>query len=193
MFDRNDENSEIKINSKSRLTPLIGVFLILVAVGLFVFFARPVGRQVGDLQANVALKTQELNEMKQKIADMDSAKQEYGLTSELQRMEMLRSIPVGLKQDGAIEDLVALAEENNVYFTSIGFGKGSTDKQKIGSLQVSAGFEGTYEDLIEFLRDLEQNKRMFKVNSISVQLIDTDVIGFKRAVFSLAMETFYQE
>lgn len=193
MFDRNDENSEIKINSESRLMPLIGVFLILVSVGLFVFFAKPVGRQVGDLQANVVLKTQELNEMKQKIADMDSAKQEYGLTSELQRMEMLRSIPVGLKQDGAIEDLVALAEENNVYFTSIGFGKGSTDKQKIGSLQVSAGFEGTYEDLIEFLRDLEQNKRMFKVNSISVQLIDTDVIGFKRAVFSLAMETFYQE
>lgn len=193
MLGKQETSPEIKISTESKFAPLMGALLILVAMSAFVFFIRPIGVQVKDLEANVVLKTEEFSAVKQSIDEMEKAQQEYGLTSELQRMEMIRSIPVGLKQDEAIQDLVALAEKNNVYFTSIGFGKGMTDKDKIGSLQVSAGFDGTYDDLIDFLKDLEQNKRIFKVNSISVQLIDTDVIEFKRAIFSLAMETFYQE
>lgn len=68
-----------------------------------------------------------------------------------------------------------------------------TDREKIGALQISSSFDGTYEDLISFLKALEQNKRMFKVNSVSAQLMDTDVMGLKRAVFALSIETFYQE
>lgn len=184
---------EVKISTQSRSLPLVGAFMILISVVALVFFVRPIGKQVDELKASVIGKTQELDAMKTQVAEMESAEKTYGLTSELQRMEMIRSIPVGVKQDEAISDLVTLAKENDIDLTSIGFGKGMTDKQKIGSLQISAGFDGTYEDLIEFLKDLEQNKRMFKVNSISVQLVNTDVIGFKRAIFSLAMETFYQE
>ncbi|MFA7685766.1 MAG: hypothetical protein WCX95_03115 [Candidatus Gracilibacteria bacterium] len=194
MLGKNETASpEVKISTQSRSMPLIGVFVILLSVVAFVFFVRPIGKQVDELKASVISKTQELDISNKQIAEMKSAEDTYGLTSELQRMEMLRSVPLGVKQDGAIEDLVDLSKENNIDLTSIGFGKGMTDKEKIGSLQVSAGFEGTYEDLIEFLKDLEQNKRLFKVNSISVQLVDTDVVGFKRAIFSLAMETFYQE
>jgi Tfp pilus assembly protein PilO len=106
---------------------------------------------------------------------------------------MLRSIPIGVSQDKAIEDIVQLVKDNNITLNSIGFSKGITSKDKIGVLQVSAGFEGTYEDLITFLKALEQNKRMFRVNSISVQLMNTEMAGLKRAVFSLSMDTFYQE
>lgn len=194
MLGKNETASpEVKISTESKSMSLIGAFLILLSVTAFVFFVKPLGKQVDDLQVSVIGKTQELDVSDKKIAEMKSAEEAYGLTSELQRMEMIRSIPVGLKQDEAIQDLVTLAKENNIDLTSIGFGKGMTDKEKIGSLQVNAGFDGTYEDLIAFLKDLEQNKRMIKVNSISVQLVDTDVVGFKRAIFSLAMETFYQE
>lgn len=194
MLGKNETTTpEVKISTQSRSLPLVGVFMVLISVVAFVFFVKPLGKQVSDLKVSVLEKTQKLEATDKQIAEMKNAKEAYGLNNELQRTQMLGLIPEGVKQDGAIEDIVALADENNVDLTSIGFGKGMTDKEKIGSLQVSAGFDGTYEDLIEFLKDLEQNKRMFKVNSISVQLVNTDVIGFKRAIFSLAMETFYQE
>jgi Tfp pilus assembly protein PilO len=194
MLGKNETTApEVKISTQSRSMPLIGAFMILVSVAVFVFLVKPIGNKVDELQVSVIGKTQELNAMKERIKVMENSKTEYGLTNELQKMEVENSVPVGVRQDGAITDLVNLAKDNNIDLTSIGFGKGGTDKEKIGSLQISAGFDGTYEDLIAFLKDLEQNRRMFKVNSISVQLVDTDVIGFKRAIFSLAMETFYQE
>lgn len=185
--------SEIGLKNGSRAAPLIGVILIFLAVTAWIFFVRPFWQGVDGLKADVFQKNQELDKLKTQVADMEKAENSLGLSSELERLEMLRSIPIGLKQDEAIKDIVQLAKDNRVELTSIGFGKGMTDKAKIGALQVSASFDGTYEDLIGFLKALEQNARMFTVNSISVQLIDTDVVGLKRAVFALAMNTFYQE
>jgi len=186
-------DAEIEVRNDGRLMPLIGVGLIFVAVVLFVFFVRPFNQAVAKVDAETTLKTQELDKLKAKVADMEAAQKKLGVNSELQKLEMLRSIPIGVSQDKAIEDIVQLVKDNNITLNSIGFSKGITSKDKIGVLQVSAGFEGTYEDLITFLKALEQNKRMFRVNSISVQLMNTEMAGLKRAVFSLSMDTFYQE
>jgi Tfp pilus assembly protein PilO len=185
--------SETSLSDSSRGASLVGIFLILLSVVAFTFFIRPFGQKVDAVKADVAGKTQELNDLKQQVFDMENAENTLGLASELERLEMLSLIPVGLKQDEAIKDVVRLAEDNNITLTSIGFGKGMTDREKIGALQISSSFDGTYEDLISFLKALEQNKRMFKVNSVSAQLMDTDVMGLKRAVFALSIETFYQE
>ena len=193
MLTQNTTASEIEVKGTSRATSFIGMFLILLSVLAFVLFVRPLATSVDNIKADVVGKTDELDGLKQQVADMEKAENSLGFTSELQRLEMMRSIPVGLKQDEAIKDIVQLSKDHSITLTSIGFGKGMTDKAKIGSLQVNASFDGTYEDLIEFLRALEQNARMFRVNSISVQLINTDVVGLKRAVFALAMDTFYQE
>jgi len=187
------QTQEIGLTNNSRAITLVGVFLILLSVLALTFFVRPFSQKVDAIKTDVSSKTQELDALKQQVADMENAENTLGLTSELERLEMLSLIPVGLKQDEAIKDIVQLAEDNNITLTSIGFGKGMTDKEKIGTLQVSSSFDGTYEDLISFLKALEQNKRMFRVNSISVQLMDTDVMGLKRAIFALSMETFYQE
>jgi Tfp pilus assembly protein PilO len=186
-------NSEIEIKKDPKLMSLIGVGLIFVAMILFVFFVRPFHQAVAKVKEETILKTQELTALKTKVADFENAKTKLGVNSELQKLEMLRSIPIGVSQDKAIEDIVQLAKDHNIELSSIGFSKGITSKSKIGILQVSAGFDGTYEDLTEFLKALEQNKRMFRVNSISVQLMNTDTVGLKRAVFSLSMDTFYQE
>ncbi|MFA6917473.1 MAG: hypothetical protein WC285_01375 [Candidatus Gracilibacteria bacterium] len=184
---------EIGIKGTSRTSSFVGVFMIILAVLAFALFVKPLATSVGNLKADVASKTVELDSLKTQVADMEKAENMLGSTSELQRLEMIRSIPVGLKQDEAIKDIVQLSKDYNIELTSIGFGKGMTDRAKIGALQVNASFDGTYEDLTEFLRALEQNARMFRVNSISVQLMNTDVVGLKRAVFALAMDTFYQE
>lgn len=186
-------NAEIEIRKDSRLMPLIGVILIFVAMILFIFFVRPFHQAVAKVDDEMVLKTQELDNLKVKVADMEAAEKKLGVNSELQKLEMLRSIPIGVSQDKAIEDIVQLVKDNNITLNSIGFSKGSVSKEKIGVLQVSAGFEGTYDDLLVFLKALEQNKRMFRVNSISVQLMNTEAVGLKRAVFSLSMGTFYQE
>jgi len=186
-------NSEIAIKKDPRLMPLIGVILIFVAVLFFTFFVRPFHQAVATVQDETVLKMQELDNLKAKVADMETAEKKLGVNSELQKLEMLRSIPIGVSQDKAIEDIVQLAKDHNITLNSIGFSKGITSKSKIGILQVSSGFEGTYDDLVEFLKAIEQNKRMFRVNSISVQLTNTDMVGVKRAIFSLSMDTFYQE
>ena len=46
---------------------------------------------------------------------------------------------------------------------------------------------------MDFLEGIENNGRLFKVNSINVQLSTLDLLGFERATFTLTMEAFYQE
>ena len=75
---------------------------------------------------------------------------------------------------------------------SISFGKGQVNEQGVASLRISASFEGNYLDLTDFLEGLEQNARLFIVDSISVQVSQAEISNIERANFSLTIEAFFQ-
>jgi hypothetical protein len=191
MFKNDDEN--VNVSPYADKTTLFGILLILLAVAVYVFFAKPVGAEVSLIKNQVVVKENEIETLKTELAKFEEAKEELQLVTEVQRRESLRAIPVNIDQDEVIRDLLKIAEANNIVLRSISFSKseGATRDAKI--LRINAGFEAGYNDLTRFLRGLETNSRLFRVVSINVQVRKLDFIEYEGVSFSLGIETFYQQ
>ncbi len=184
--------NEIDIKTSSRLQPLIGVLLVLLSLLAYMFWAAPVADEAELIAQEVEVETARLDSLKMELSKLQEAEATLGASSEVQRNEILKSIPIGLNQDEVIEDVIEIAASHDVELNSIGFSKGQSSREGVGVLRINAGFEGGYNDLTNFLKGLEQNLRLFVVNSISVQVKVLEVTEFKRANFTLSIEAYYQ-
>lgn len=168
-----------------QFSQLVSVLLLIaIAVGAFVF--------VGPMRSNVTdLKTQ-VDEAGMELETLNYEKDRLGAMaaqigdSESSKDELLEAIPVGENQDAIITELNSLAEEKGISMNSLNFTVSSDDD--FGNvLNISANFSATYENLLGFLQKIENADRLFKVNSLNVQLSTTT-----DAVFNLNLEAYYQ-
>lgn len=193
MAVQNDNTNEIQLKTPSKTGSLVGVLLILLVVGGYAFYVRSLANEVDAGKIDLSEKIDQVEALELEIETLDAAKEELGLTSEVAQIEIQRSIPPGMNQDEVIRDLIEIGETHDIILSSISFGQGATDQENIASLRVNASFEGNYNDLINFLEGLEQNARLFVVNSISVQLSRLAISDIQRANFSLSIEAFFQQ
>jgi len=184
---------EIRFADSSNKTSLIGVLTIVLAIAGYTFMSRPISGQLDTLQTDLTSKTTTLNGLKTQLDTLNKAEQDLQLTSEVQRQESLKAVPVGVNEDQVIKDVIQVAKQNNVTLHSISFAKGSAEKEGIASLRISSTFEGNYQDLTGFLQALEQNGRIFRVDSISVQVNKLEISDVERASFSLSIDTYFQQ
>lgn len=192
MFEKT-EQPEIKLAGGSNASSLIGAFLIVIAVVAFVFFVKPIRAEVSASEAVLNAQQLEVDNLKVKLDSYNSAEADLNLTTEVKKQEVLSAIPAALDQDQVIEDLIKIADEYKVELRSISFNKGSTNVDGVAALRISSSFEGNYSDLTSFLQGLEQNARLFQVESIAVQVKKVDVSDIERANFSLSVLAFYQD
>lgn len=186
-------DKEILFTPLSNKLPIIGVFLVVLSLALYVFLVKPISADVSLVKADISLKETAIEELKVKIKGFEEAEKQFDLTTEVDRLEILKSVPVGMHQDAVIKNLIEIADTYDIVLNSIGFAQGDSDVDGVSSLRISSSFEGSYDDLTEFLEGLEQNARVFKVGSISVQVSNAELSDLKRANFSLTIETFFQE
>jgi len=177
----------------SNKAPLIGALLIVMAIVGYVFYTSNLAAEVSVMKAAASSKSEEVKVLKAKLNGLEEAESELELTTEVKRLEILKSIPTSVRQDEIIRDLIEIAKNNDIELNSISFAKNELDQENIGKVKISASFEGNYQDLIVFLEGLERNGRLFKVDSISVQLRKLDFSDFARASFSLSIETYFQK
>lgn len=192
MLTQTDKDQEIRLTGTSKKSSFVGALLIVVALAAYILFLRPISERVDVLQANVEAKSVELKDIDGQIADFKGFESDLKLTTEVQRLEVLKAVPTEMNQDEVIQDIIKIAETYDIELSSISFSKGNTSKDAVKSLVVNASFLGNYLDLIDFLEGVEQNARVLKVNSINVQISKLDVSKLERASFSLSIETFFQ-
>jgi Tfp pilus assembly protein PilO len=174
-----------------KIKPIAGAVMILIALVLYAFLARPFSADLSHVQADISSKSEEIETMQERIALFSKTAEENELT-DIKKLEINTKIPVGMNQDEVLTDLYDVAKDNDIELNSVSFGKGVSGKEGIGSLRVNASFEGNYQDLIRFLTGIEENSRYFKVSSINVQISALDITSIKRATFSLSFDTYYQ-
>lgn len=188
-----EQETKVEFRQTSAVKPIIGSLLIILTVAAYVFYVRPFSASVDVLKTDIAAKEKEVKTLSAKVQQYEAATKELGLSNEVERFEVTNSIPAGVRQDEVIRDLIDIAELNKISLSSLSFGKGKTQKVGISSLRISSSFSGSYEDLLDFLKSIEQNARLLRINSINVQLTKLDVLALERATFSLSMEAFFQE
>ena len=190
MFDKKE--AEIEISSPSRVKPLIGALLVLVSVFAYIFFLRPISAELSTIEADVLAKNTQADQITAQIQQYIAASEQLDLSTEVERLEILKTVPKEMDQDEVIRDLIDIARNYDIALNSLSFGQGMSGKEGVSTLRINASFEGNYADLTTFLEGIESNTRMFRVNSISVQINTLDISDIKRATFSLSMEAFYQ-
>ncbi|MBT3864512.1 hypothetical protein HOE67_03730 [Candidatus Peregrinibacteria bacterium] len=175
-----------------KILSLVGVILILGSVALYAFYTSSLSDEYDDAKVSIETKTDEAEVLSARIDVLKEAEGKMGLETEVQKKTLLDSIPVGLNQDDVIEDLVDIAASNDVVLHSVSFGKVKDLYEGVSALQISASFEGNYNDLIHFLKGIEGNARLFKVSSINVQVNYLEELDLNRVSFSLSMNAYYQ-
>ncbi|PIZ75285.1 hypothetical protein COY05_04075 [Candidatus Peregrinibacteria bacterium CG_4_10_14_0_2_um_filter_38_24] len=191
MLEQNVQDQPIYVEGSSNKSALVGVFLLLLIVVGYVFYTKGLAAEVSGMNADISSKNIQIEQSKAKVAEMTQAESELDLSSEVKKTELLKSVPSDVNQDQVIRDLIDMAKAHDIKLNSIGFGKGASSKEGVGSLRINASFEGNYSDLVSFLESLEQSARVLIVDSINVQLGKTDLLDSTRATFSLSMQAFY--
>ena len=189
----NNTGKEIAFAPPSAKGTMFGILLLVVAVAGYVFFARPLADELSVLETSLVVQNTALEKVKADMTKLDEAEKSLELSTDIERNVSLDQIPDKMQQDAVIRDLITIAENYEIDLKSISFSKGSGPNDNIGSLRISAIFEGNYLDLTDFLEGLEQNDRLFKVESINVQISQLALSDIERANFSLNIQTFFQQ
>ncbi|MFH1533889.1 MAG: type 4a pilus biogenesis protein PilO [Nitrospirota bacterium] len=192
MADKVQKN-DIEFRAPSKAGTFIGVLLVLVAVVGYFFYTKSLAADVSAMETDITSKEVEIESIKSKISEFETAEEELGIATEVQKIESLRAIPSTMKQDEVIKDIIQITDTYDIELKSLSFGEGNSAYDGVDALRINASFEGNYTDLVTFLEGVEQNPRIFKVESINVQLNELDVLNIKRATFSLAMEAYFSE
>lgn len=165
-----------------------GLLLAALVVGMFVLAPA---RDKGDLlSADLATAQTNLGTLQSEVDRLRAAEAKLPL-ADTERQKLLLAVPVDLDQDQLILDLKRIGEGAKVSLNAISF---SLQPERYGAQTVSlvANFTGRYEELMALLLALETNSRLFRVNSIGVQLSDGGDGGAPLMNFSVTLEAYYQ-
>lgn len=180
------------LEKKSSPFPLIALLLFLIAFAGAFFYVRPTWDEVTALENLRGEKTDDRNALNQQLVELQTLQQELQQVSEVTRETTLSAIPEKLEQDNLIKDLSRIASENDMLLNSVNFGiPTSSIGGEVATVTINANITGNQSSLISFLRDIEANSRKIIVNTVTVQIGETDV-GVSRVNFSLNMEAYYQ-
>lgn len=170
----------------------LGVGLILITVFGYVFLVGPLAKGVAVLKDEVDSKEVMVSSINSEIEAMKEASVELGDSSDVERNNILKMIPIGPHQDDVIRALTKEGAKNDVILNSLSFNNVPSKKAGVGIMRANASFEAAYVDLAAFLKDLETSSRLLNVDSINVQVSRLALAG-ERVNFSLVIEAYYQK
>lgn len=169
----------------------VGTGFVLIALMVGVFFLQPLRDEVKILGETLSANQVEYDALQAEIASF--VQRESALPqAESEREKLLASVPEGLNQDRIIENLDRIAGTVGISLNSISFSLQNSEADEANTVMISCNFTGQYDDLETLLKALEGNERLFKMESIGVQLGEVNEEGYTMT-FSLSLEAYYQE
>jgi len=164
--------------------------LILLAVTGCIFFVLPLSDELKDV--NIELEEQKalLSESEEKVSVIEKQKSLLASNS-LDYKKVLESIPENLNQSALIRDLANLATQHEFTLGSMSFSI-SKEKPGLNKVIIPISLNGSYEQLIAFLKSIEKSPRFFDIKGIQVQILPDKNEKESIVNFNLNLEAFYQ-
>jgi Tfp pilus assembly protein PilO len=170
---------------KSLLTPLLLILLIVLGF----MWLRPKYEELQNKQAALEVLQQELADTNSQV-DLENSTVDLNLTAT--DRELLESgIPQGFDQDFLIETIQDIAEDNQIMsISNISFQRSSAETtQQIKAIQMTLNARTNYNNLQNFIEDLENDTRYFNIKSFSTNLNTLE--DRTEATFSIQLESYY--
>ncbi|MBD3270234.1 type 4a pilus biogenesis protein PilO [Candidatus Peregrinibacteria bacterium] len=181
----------MNLNGAKKKYALINLLLLAALIVVLFAWTLPVNGEVSELNEELRQEIAVKENLENRLDEIRGAGENLDSASEIERSRIFTAIPENLRQDQLIDQINNIARKNQVSISSISFGipVGSEDSIKKATINISLSAE--QKDLINFLKDIENNPRKLVVNSVTVQFStvdDIDVINF-----NISMDAYYQE
>ncbi len=173
------------------------IIFILSSVGIFVFFTNPKYQETKANNIELEKISGALKKANQLRDIRDRLTEERKNISETDLNRISKMIPDSVENIGLIIELNNIARDKGIELLNPSITGGATvdtaadigpDNKKFGSLQMSFSVTTTYENFIEFLKELERSLRLVDVNSISFSAPDPKT---GRSSFAVVIQTYW--
>lgn len=165
------------------------ILLSLTTISLFAVFAlRPTLLTISQLLTELEAKENTVNQLDTKLQNLKTAQTNYqSVQPDLPIIET--AVPAGAKPELLIRQIEGLSNRNSVSITTVSVGEVvllGTQKQvkkddKLNSIPANSlsfpfaiSVSGDYENLMQFLKDMENLRRLIVLDSISFNSAKTD-------------------
>jgi Tfp pilus assembly protein PilO len=161
----------VQTDTNSNGKTILGVIiLIAVIVGIFMFLL-PKKDEFNTNNTKAIQQQIELTSLKTQLSKIESLESEFS-GGEVTKKDFLYLIPEEVEQDQVIESLAQISDENKVAINSMSFGLGLEPDAGINMLNITLNISGAHQNLISFIEGLEDGGRKFKVETLSVQILE---------------------
>jgi len=161
----------VQENTNSNGKTILGVIiLITVVVGIFMFLL-PKKNEFNTNSTQLIQKQTELTKLKTQLSKIENLESEFS-GGEVTKKDFLYLIPNDVEQDQVIETLAKISDDNKVAINSMSFGLGLDSNSGINMLNITLNVSGAHQNLIAFIENLENGGRKFKVETLSVQILE---------------------
>ncbi|MBI1975446.1 MAG: type 4a pilus biogenesis protein PilO [Candidatus Vogelbacteria bacterium] len=166
---------------------LLGPFvLIILAIGLYYFFTRPILAEVRALHDEQASFDQALNNAKELQAVRDALRDRYNSISRVNLQKLDRLLPDSIDNVRLIIDIENIARRHGLAPRSVAIkesearpGTAADDGRPYHSVVLAFSVTGTYETFKRFLADLERSLRLVDVVGISFSAAEDPVYTYQ--------------
>ncbi|PJC36636.1 hypothetical protein CO046_04440 [Candidatus Peregrinibacteria bacterium CG_4_9_14_0_2_um_filter_53_11] len=166
-------------------TTLIASLLGMAALILFFAHTRPAHQALSGLAEKVSVLEGEI----QTIQEHNTGTNPNGL-SEIDEKELDEAIPQTIEQESLVNDINKIARTTDVSFNALSF---TIQRNAVlPTVSISASFQGTYQSLSRFIRELEVNPRKIVISNASVSRATSEG-GLELVNLTLSMESYFRE
>lgn len=159
--------------------------VIFAAIIVLLFHTRPTNTEHSVLADRATNLENEINA----ITATEGSNETSQVLSEIDEKELAEKIPDGLEQDALVNDINRMAKTAQVSFNALTF---SLQKSTgLPTVNISAGFQGPYENLVRFLKYIEENNRLLIVKDASVSRT-INAAGLELVNLNLTLNSFYR-
>ncbi len=166
-------------------TSLISVLLALGILLAFYLWILPTHARIQALKIQRDQVISERQAAETSYATLQALSADLSQSQSIQD-DLLKAVPVGYSQDSLISELFSLAQNLKFSLSTVSFNP-STGETGTGVLQISASLQGSEDDLITFIRRVEEADRLLDLKSFSVQDFSANEV-----IFNLSLEAYYQ-
>lgn len=166
-------------------TPLILILLIIVAFA----WVKPKYEELQSKQIALEILEEELANTNSQL-NLDSTSIDLNLTATDKEL-LENAIPQGFDQDFLIQTLQSIATDNQINnITNISFQRTTAEtSQQIKAIQLTINARANYQNIQDFIEQLENHPRYFNVKSFSNNL--NTIEDRTESTFSIQLESYY--
>lgn len=185
---------------------LISLVLVAVSIGLYFWLIDPTYARIQELTARDADLSEAVDSAKSFFNTLEDKRARYRAASEdpdrggrlfqllpdtIDTTRLILTVEdIGLENEISISN-VAVSESEDPFPSPAPEAQGSAN---IGSTLLTFNAEGTYDDLFEFIRDLERSIRLIEVRELRITPPEDEVLAISpdsNYTFELTIATFW--